>query len=345
MTTDIIEPRPFASRLCPAPVGGGLRDPDWWIWCGSSTRDDEGRYHLFASRWPRSYPWFTGYLARSEVVRGDRYLFDLANDPHETRNLIAFPRRVNLPVELDAACAGTHNPSVARTRERGRDMAKRAGGVSKKKTAGKTARKTAKKSAGKTAKRPAAKPSKSERQPPGKKPAAAATSEAAPTAAEGIEAAKQLERDGIAFYSEAASKAATEAMRRTFLSLAEDERKHLAWLEAKSPAAPPPASLNRSLYAGLKDIFAGASGEIRAKLGGMADDIRAIDFAIGMEAKSIEAYSTWERAGESGAVRELGRVLVGVERFHKQLLENAKEFLASPGDWFMLEERWNFEGG
>jgi hypothetical protein len=59
MTATPQAPAPFAARLCPAPVGGGLRDPDWWIWCGSSTRDDDGRYHLFASRWPRSYPWFT----------------------------------------------------------------------------------------------------------------------------------------------------------------------------------------------------------------------------------------------------------------------------------------------
>ncbi len=49
--------------------------------------------------------------------------------------------------------------------------------------------------------------------------------------------------------------------------------------------------------------------------------------------------------GDSEEIRSLGEVLVGQERFHRQLLENAKEYLQNPGDWFLQEERWNFEGG
>jgi hypothetical protein len=59
----------FIDRLLPAPVGGGFRMDDYWIWCGSVARDSAGLYHMFAARWPRELPFFSGYLTHSEIVR------------------------------------------------------------------------------------------------------------------------------------------------------------------------------------------------------------------------------------------------------------------------------------
>lgn len=42
---------------------------DYWVWCGSTVKGEDGRYHMFASRWPKAYPFYHGYLAASEVVR------------------------------------------------------------------------------------------------------------------------------------------------------------------------------------------------------------------------------------------------------------------------------------
>jgi hypothetical protein len=42
---------------------------DYWVWGGSVTRGDDGRYHMFASRWPRRLPFFEGYMVASETVR------------------------------------------------------------------------------------------------------------------------------------------------------------------------------------------------------------------------------------------------------------------------------------
>ncbi|GAG28219.1 unnamed protein product, partial [marine sediment metagenome] len=100
---------------------------------------------------------------------------------------------------------------------------------------------------------------------------------------------------------------------------------------------------NEALYGKLKDVFAAASGAKAVE--GSGSDIEAIDVAIGTEDKSVEAYAEWVEKGDSEEIRGLGEVLVGQERFHRQLLENAKEYLQNPGDWFMQEERWNFEGG
>lgn len=107
---DINAPLPFSRRLLPTAPGGGFRDPDWWIWCGSCTRDDDGLYHLFASRWPRSYPWFTGYLSRSEVVRA---VAEQPEGPFEFQEVVLPPRHASF---WDGRI--THNPAVIRWRDR-----------------------------------------------------------------------------------------------------------------------------------------------------------------------------------------------------------------------------------
>lgn len=41
----------------------------YWVWCGSVIAGDDGRYHMFASRWSRDLPMFQGYILSSEIVR------------------------------------------------------------------------------------------------------------------------------------------------------------------------------------------------------------------------------------------------------------------------------------
>ncbi len=59
----------FIDRLLPAPRDGGFWMDDYWVWCGSVIQGEGGRYHMFASRWPKTYPFFDGYRVASEVVR------------------------------------------------------------------------------------------------------------------------------------------------------------------------------------------------------------------------------------------------------------------------------------
>ncbi len=163
------------------------------------------------------------------------------------------------------------------------------------------------------------------------------------TREEAVAAAKQLEVDGRRFYLEAAGKASSEPLKKMFASLADDESNHLEWLDKLAPGVESARAANEALYGKLKGVFAEATGAKASE--GSGNDIEAIDVAIGMEDKSAEAYAEWVEKGDSEEIRSLGTVLVGQERFHRQLLENAREYLRNPGDWFMQEERWNFEGG
>jgi len=160
---------------------------------------------------------------------------------------------------------------------------------------------------------------------------------------EAVAAAKQLEVDGREFYLKKAESASAAPIKAMFASLADDEKNHLEWLEDMAPGVESAPSANKELYGKLQQVFKGAEAEVAA--GGATSDIEAIDVAIGMEEKSIEAYQAWATGGATDEIKKLGEVLTGLEKFHRQLLENAKEYLEKPGDWFLQSERWNFEGG
>jgi hypothetical protein len=94
---------PFHDRLLPAPRRGAFRMPDHWVWCGSSIRGDDGRYHLFASRWPKTvtfYHWATC----SEVVRA---VADRPEGPYQFEEVV-IPRRD--PSFWDGMVS--HNPTI-----------------------------------------------------------------------------------------------------------------------------------------------------------------------------------------------------------------------------------------
>ncbi|WP_202128775.1 glycoside hydrolase family protein [Paenibacillus dendrobii] len=93
-------------RMLPAPVGGGFRMENWWVWCGSVVRGEDGRYHMFASRWPKWLPMHPGWLIRSEIVRA---VSDTPEGPYEYAETV-------LPARGAEYWDGrsTHNPHIIR---------------------------------------------------------------------------------------------------------------------------------------------------------------------------------------------------------------------------------------
>ncbi|MGD2174086.1 MAG: glycoside hydrolase family protein, partial [Candidatus Brocadiaceae bacterium] len=77
-----------------------------WVWGGSVVRGEDGRYHMFASRWPRRLPFFDGYRTRSEVVRA---VADAPGGPYAFREVV-LPARG--PEHWDGRM--THNPTIHR---------------------------------------------------------------------------------------------------------------------------------------------------------------------------------------------------------------------------------------
>lgn len=55
--------------VMPASVKNGLEMEGYWIWDGSVIKGEDGRYHMFASRFRNSLPFHPGWLMESEIIR------------------------------------------------------------------------------------------------------------------------------------------------------------------------------------------------------------------------------------------------------------------------------------
>ena len=103
-STNVVE-YDFNAMLQPVPLSAKWADTNYNIWCGSAVKGDDGKYHLFYSRWPRKL----GHLAwvtHSEVAHA------VSASPFGpwTHHDMALPLRgTNF---WDGSC--THNPTILR---------------------------------------------------------------------------------------------------------------------------------------------------------------------------------------------------------------------------------------
>ena len=58
----------FDKGFYPIAPQAGFRMEDYYVWCGSCIKGEDGRYYLFASRWPRRTGFPSGYMVASEIV-------------------------------------------------------------------------------------------------------------------------------------------------------------------------------------------------------------------------------------------------------------------------------------
>jgi hypothetical protein len=97
--------KPLCERLLPAPKDGGFRMKDYFVWCGALI-EAEGRYHLFASRWPKSTGFPDGYRTHSTIVRA---VADRPEGPFTFAQEVIGPRAGAF---WDSRMA--HNPKIVR---------------------------------------------------------------------------------------------------------------------------------------------------------------------------------------------------------------------------------------
>jgi hypothetical protein len=98
--------RSLYDRLLPAPRAGGFRMEGYWVWCGSVIQGEDGRFHMFASRWPKHLPMHPGWLVHSEVVRA---VSDTPEGPYAFQEVV-------LPARGAEYWDGrsTHNPHITK---------------------------------------------------------------------------------------------------------------------------------------------------------------------------------------------------------------------------------------
>ena len=91
--------------IAPVPETAKFADPEHQIWCGSMVEGDDGKFHLFYSRWPNALG-HKAWVSHSEVARA---VADRPGGPYQHIDVALPARGENF---WDGDC--THNPTIHR---------------------------------------------------------------------------------------------------------------------------------------------------------------------------------------------------------------------------------------
>ncbi|WP_346320390.1 glycoside hydrolase family protein [Chitinophaga sp. YIM B06452] len=93
----------FADKILPAPVNGGFMMEGYWVWDPSVVKGEDGRYHMFASRWSKELG-FGNWVTNSQIVRA---VSDTPEGPYTFEEVV-------LPARGKGFFDGytTHNPRI-----------------------------------------------------------------------------------------------------------------------------------------------------------------------------------------------------------------------------------------
>lgn len=97
---------PLFHRLGAAPAAPAFESEGYWVWGSSMVQGDDGRYHLFVSRFPRSLPFHPGWMVASEIVHA---VADTPEGPYRFSEVALPPRGAQY---WDGR--STHNPRIVR---------------------------------------------------------------------------------------------------------------------------------------------------------------------------------------------------------------------------------------
>jgi len=96
------------AMIQPVPTNAIFRDANFEIWCGSAVKGDDGKYHLYYSRWPRKFG-HKAWVTHSEIAHA---VADSPLGPYKHVGVILPARGKEF---WDGMC--THNPTVIRAKD------------------------------------------------------------------------------------------------------------------------------------------------------------------------------------------------------------------------------------
>jgi hypothetical protein len=94
----------FRDRILPTDESYGFFLKDYWVWCGSVIKSEDGKYHMFASRWSKEVKFELHWLTNSEIVHA---ISDKPEGPYTFSDVALPPRGEQF---WDGRM--THNPAI-----------------------------------------------------------------------------------------------------------------------------------------------------------------------------------------------------------------------------------------
>jgi rubrerythrin len=158
------------------------------------------------------------------------------------------------------------------------------------------------------------------------------------------EIALRMETDAVKFYSEAAGKTSHVAGKRMFLSIMEDEKRHIEMISALMKGLEITTETADPIE-NVKTVFEELKDEMQERIKATTDDTAALEMAMRMEKEGFEFYKKTSAEAEDPRVKALFERLSGEEEKHYMMFANTLSFLNESGHWFMWKEHTIVEGG
>jgi rubrerythrin len=158
-----------------------------------------------------------------------------------------------------------------------------------------------------------------------------------------LELAMKMEKDAIAFYTEAARKTTSPAGKKMFQTITEDEKQHLEMVSLIIKGL----NITRkdtSPMKNVKTVFESMKDEVMKKVAATSDDLEAFKIAMNMEQEGLGFYKKTLAGSKKEPERALLELLIKEEQQHFDIFSNTYQFLSDSGNWFLWEERGIVEG-
>jgi rubrerythrin len=158
-----------------------------------------------------------------------------------------------------------------------------------------------------------------------------------------IEIAIKMETDAIKFYKAAADKTKNSVGKKMFLTVREDEKRHLNMLTQIFKGLDVKAG-DVSPMKNIKTVFESMKNEMMKKIEVTQNELEAFKIASQMEKEGIEFYRKALSEAKTEKEKALFDRLIKEEEQHYSIFANSYSFLSDTGNWFMWEEHSIVEG-
>jgi len=158
-----------------------------------------------------------------------------------------------------------------------------------------------------------------------------------------LDIAKKMETDAIKFYTEAAEKTNYLAGKKMFLSITEDEKRHLELISQLIKGMQITIQ-DVSPRKRVKTVFESLKNDMMKKVAASKDELEAFKIAMEMEREGKKFYEQSLQSAKTDKEKALFKRLIEEEQQHYEMFENTYSHLSDTGNWFMWEERGIVEG-
>lgn len=155
----------------------------------------------------------------------------------------------------------------------------------------------------------------------------------------------KTETDAISFYKEAAEKTNHPVGKKMFLSIMQDEQRHLDDFKCILHGFDIKVRDLVSPMKKMKTVFEENKEALLERIEATTDEMDALKVAMQKEKESFELYERLSKEVQTPKERKLFQRLIEEEKKHYTIFSNTYFFLSNSESWFMWEEYSMVDGG